>query len=170
MLHQNQKQGAGRRIASQWLWYYLLIIGAGAVLVIIAIAAVTVTAPRKVDTILKDNPAVVTAEDIQDQLGIKNVLNRFYLEGRTVPDKATDDERAQLLVQSLKLVQRNLNAIDAYGSTDRARSDVLELFRTWEQRLVAHEDTADLREEFKTIGKKYPWLDALAWLILLNRL
>jgi hypothetical protein len=105
-----------------------------------------------------------------DQVAIMNILNRFQMDEENLPKDLDEDQRKLRRLQHFKRVRGSLAALQAEGTLEEAQFDLIRIFSNWEDLLLTNEDTYLLRGEFISIGKSYPWLNTLAWLIVLNRL
>ena len=148
-----------------WLYTLVIVVSVGIVILFIGLFAY-----HYFGTGTKRVIAPETAADKSDRLEVMNVLNRLHLEeGQTPlsdPTEKVIEKRREHLASALE----RLKAVETQGSIQSAQNDLIRLFSVWDERLRSGQDAYDLRSSFITLGKKYPWMNTLLWLIMLNRL
>lgn len=111
-----------------------------------------------------------TPADKSDRLEVMNVLNSFQLEEGEVPLSDPRDKLFEKRREHLASALARLKAVETQGSIQSAQNDLIKLFSAWDDRLRLGMDSYDLRDSFIALGKKYPWMNTLLWLIMLNKL
>lgn len=111
-----------------------------------------------------------TPVDKSDRLEVMNVLNRFHLDEGQVPLDSNPEEKNAKRQEHIASALARLKLIETQGSIQSAQNDLIKVFSSWNERVRSHQETYALRSSFITLGKKYPWMNTLLWLIMLNRL
>lgn len=148
-----------------WLYTLVMVVSVG-----IAILMIVVSVYTHYGAGTKPVIAPETAADKSDRLEVMNVLNRFHLEEGQTPLSDTAEKVIEKRREHLASALERLKAVETQGSIQSAQNDLIRLFSVWDDRLRSGQDAYDLRGSFITLGKKYPWMNTLLWLIMLNRL
>lgn len=148
-----------------WLYTLVIVVSVGIIVVFIGLFVY-----NQYRTGTKGVVAPETAADKSDRLEVMNVLNRFHLEEGQTPLSDTTEKVIEKRREHLASSLQRLKLVETQGSIQSAQNDLIRLFSVWDDRLRSGQDAYDLRGSFITLGKKYPWMNTLLWLIMLNRL
>jgi len=158
----------GRRI-----WLYVLVGFVGLSLSILLIVA-SFSGLSKISTSTNREHTVVTPGDPveieRNKLIILNLLNRFNLDEKNVESAATLEDKKNLKMKHIEQIQNSLDSLETEIEIGPAQADLQNIFARWNYYIDSDKDTRELRNEFKTIAEKYPWLRAIVWILILNRL
>ncbi|MBI4090681.1 MAG: hypothetical protein HY422_01530 [Candidatus Komeilibacteria bacterium] len=147
-----------------WLYTLTVVVSVGIVILFVGLLLSTYY-----DRSSSRTAAPETSADKSDRLEVMNVLNRFHLDEGQVPLSDPPEDRVRKRREHVASALSRLKAVETQGSIESAQNDLIRLFSVWDDRLRSGQDTYDLRASFITLGKKYPWMNTLLWLIMLNR-
>ncbi len=105
-----------------------------------------------------------------DRMTILNILNTFHKDELAVPQKDPVKKKQAAHREHVEGVIGKLEAAKVNNEEKDAQGELLSVFKRWDDTLQHASSTASLKPDFVDIAAKYQWLNALVWIIILNRL
>lgn len=109
--------------------------------------------------------------DKNDRLALMNIVNSLSQSENTLPANASLADRLKKRSADIGVALDRLQTTQfTTPAIEKARKDLVTVLLKWQSYLKDKKDTKELRSDLTNLGREYPWLDALVWIIALNRL
>lgn len=115
-------------------------------------------------------PAAGAPKQESDQLAMMNILNRYQREEGARDATEKNPAKNEGARARLARTEQELRALSLDQTLAIPRDRLVETFALWQASLDEKKDLQPVRKAFIELGTEYPWLNTLAWLIVLNRL
>lgn len=152
---------------SPWLYAMVGLVALGIVVLLVVVAWFSLSDDR---VLRQPSGPIETSGEKSNRLAIMNALNAFHLQESAVAKTASTEDKLEAKKEHVGEVIQKLEAVKTEASMQSAQNDLLQVFGAWEAKLRAGASGEELKSDFVSIAQKYPWLNTLVWIIILNRL
>lgn len=106
--------------------------------------------------------------DTKGKVALMNILNAFHNDEQRAADRNATSSAEQL--QRIQTTEGRLKGLTFSGDLKVAQDDLTSFFSQWDTTLSDGGDKREVSQQLNALARKYPWLNTILVLILLNSL